>query len=1032
MTKSPFTRHGERAGDLLELIHSDVDTPGLASLDRITLALRLSYRNDSGSIWSARLVLQTVRNSACRTVDRDLPAVDHGLCSGFGSETVHRGIPSWLTVDRPGGDRWTGRGPVYRALQSIYGLKQASRSWNICFHETVIGFGFERNSDESCVYKKVSGSAVVFLALYVDDILLIGNNIPTLTTVKTWLSKSFSMKDLGDASYALGIRNYRDRSQKLLGLSQKEVERMRNVPYASAIRSIMYAMVCRRPDVAFSLSVTSRYQSNPGESHWTAVKNILKYFRRTKDAFLAGYVFCLNGGAVTWKSYKQNTTADSTKEAEYMAAAEAAKEGVWLKNFITELGVVRSIKNPISLFCDNNGAIAQAKEPRSHQKTKHIKRKRIAIQTRSGEKARTVQRMSQAAGNDGQPVLEGVPEHRGDLAVALHQDSAYDWWKRVGADVPEPVQWATFDRLFHEEYILEHFTEAKREEFLKFTHGELTLPEYRKKFDKLVGFGQDLVSTMEKRCKRFMEGLRPDLSAHLITAPRVDINTLFKHALDMNAALIKKAEYEQMQGAPATPSRPPPPRRRGPVARGPLQHLAAPTRARRLRQRQRSHPRPFRRRARAQMGFATRSATIVGAGTRESAGSLRVYALGVARPGISVEIVRRIRVRHSHLHQLPQLQQRNPHIARTLIDPGSTLSYVCMPMPVMPNIPREDLDNPVIVSNPLGHSLRLTHVYHDCPLVVQGKTFPASLIELPHREFDVILGMDWLTANQAVVDCGAHTVRLRAEDGSDVLIRGELLPKAPEFISYIHARRLIRKKCEAFFCIVRDTHQEAPSRGDIPTPTLQQQIASAQGSDDFCIQTVELVSRGEKPDFAVRDGSLPMVQGMSLSKTQGASTPEEVERMRNVPYASDIGSIMYVMVCKRPDVAFSLSVTSRYQSNPGESHWTAVKNILKYFRRTKDAFLAGYVFCLNGGAVTWKSYKQNTTADSTKEAEYMAAAEAAKEGVWLKNFITGLGVVPSIKNPIPLFCDNNGAIAHAKEPWSHEKTKHIVRRYHII
>ncbi|VFQ67784.1 unnamed protein product [Cuscuta campestris] len=240
---------------------------------------------------------------------------------------------------------------------------------------------------------------------------LLGNDIPTLTTVKTWLSKSFSMKDLGDASYALGIRIYRDRSRKLLGTSlsktqgaftPEEVERMRNVPYASAIGSIMYAMVCTRPNVSFALSVTSRYQSNPGESHWTAMKNILKYFRRTKDAFLvygrkeelsivgytdarfqtdrdhfksqAGYVFFLNGGAVTWKSYKQDTTADSTTEGEYMAAAEATKEGVWLNNFITELGVVPSIKNPIPLFCDNNGAIAQVKEPRSHQKTKHIVR----------------------------------------------------------------------------------------------------------------------------------------------------------------------------------------------------------------------------------------------------------------------------------------------------------------------------------------------------------------------------------------------------------------------------------------------------------------------------------------------------------------------------------------------------------------------------------------------------------------------------------------------------------------------------------
>ncbi|VFQ98070.1 unnamed protein product [Cuscuta campestris] len=104
------------------------------------------------------------------------------------------------------------------------------------------------------------------------------------------------------------------------------------------------------------------------------------------------------------------------------------------------------------------------------------------------------------------------------------------------------------------------------------------------------------------------------------------------------------------------------------------------------------------------------------------------------------------------------------------------------------------------------------------------------------------------------------------------------------------------------------------------------------------------------------------------------------------------------------------------------------------FQNDRDDFKsqAGYVICLNGGAVTWKSYKQDTTADSTIEEEYMAAAEAAKEGVWLKNFITELGVVPSIKNPIPLFCDNNGAIAQAKEPQSHQKTKHIVRRYHII
>ncbi|GJV61101.1 retrotransposon protein, putative, ty1-copia subclass [Tanacetum coccineum] len=95
---------------------------------------------------------------------------------------------------------------VCKLQKAIYGLKQASRSWNLCFHKKVTQFGFSRSEDESCIYVKVSESVVVFLVLYVDDILLIGNNIPTLQSVKDWLGKCFAMKDLGDAAYILGIR----------------------------------------------------------------------------------------------------------------------------------------------------------------------------------------------------------------------------------------------------------------------------------------------------------------------------------------------------------------------------------------------------------------------------------------------------------------------------------------------------------------------------------------------------------------------------------------------------------------------------------------------------------------------------------------------------------------------------------------------------------------------------------------------------------------------------------------------------------
>ena len=109
---------------------------------------------------------------------------------------------------------------IFKLRKSIYGLMQASRSWNLHFDEVVKGFGFIKNEEEPCVYKKASGSALVFLVLYVDDILLIGNNIQMLETVKSSLKKSFSMKDLGEATYILGIKIYRDRSKRLIGLSQ--------------------------------------------------------------------------------------------------------------------------------------------------------------------------------------------------------------------------------------------------------------------------------------------------------------------------------------------------------------------------------------------------------------------------------------------------------------------------------------------------------------------------------------------------------------------------------------------------------------------------------------------------------------------------------------------------------------------------------------------------------------------------------------------------------------------------------------------
>ncbi|KAL0347852.1 UNVERIFIED_CONTAM: Retrovirus-related Pol polyprotein from transposon TNT 1-94 [Sesamum calycinum] len=130
-------------------------------------------------------------------------------------------------------------------------------------------------------------------------------------------------------------------------------------------------------------------------------------------------------------------------------------------------------------------------------------------------------------------------------------------------------------------------------------------------------------------------------------------------------------------------------------------------------------------------------------------------------------------------------------------------------------------------------------------------------------------------------------------------------------------------------------------------------------------------------------GFLPVRHRVKLSKTQSPKIDEEIRKMCEIPYTSAVGSIYFV-------------------------------------------------FKLNSGVVAWKSSKQDTIADSTTEVEYIAASEAAKEAVWIKNYIQELGVVPSIVKPIVIFCDNNGAIAHVKEPISHHKSKHIFRHYHLL
>ncbi|GKD32869.1 retrotransposon protein, putative, ty1-copia subclass [Tanacetum coccineum] len=151
-------------------------------------------------------------------------------------------------------------------------------------------------------------------------------------------------------------------------------------------------------------------------------------------------------------------------------------------------------------------------------------------------------------------------------------------------------------------------------------------------------------------------------------------------------------------------------------------------------------------------------------------------------------------------------------------------------------------------------------------------------------------------------------------------------------------------------------------------------------------------------------GSIPMQEKIRLSKSQGASTPTELKRMQNVPYASAVGDL----------------------------HWTTVKNILKYLRNTKDMFLTGYVFVLNGGVVDWKSAKQSIFATSSAEAEYIVVYDASKEAVWVRKFIFGLGVVPIIEEPINMCCDNTGVIDIANESAINKGARYFRAKVHYL
>eukprot|EP00253_Pinus_taeda_P032806 PITA_32806 len=178
-----------------------------------------------------------------------------------------------------------------------------------------------------------------------------------------------------------------------------EREQMKNIPYASAVRSLMYAQVCTRPNIAFVVGMLGRYQSDP-DSNFAGCVNSCKS--------TSGYIFMMAGGVVSWRSVKQTLIATSTMEVEFVSYSKATLHGVWLKSFIYGLKIMDSISKSLRMYCDNSAAVFMAKNNKSGSRNKHIDIKYLAIRERVKEKKVVIERVSTEL-MIADPLTKGMP-----------------------------------------------------------------------------------------------------------------------------------------------------------------------------------------------------------------------------------------------------------------------------------------------------------------------------------------------------------------------------------------------------------------------------------------------------------------------------------------------------------------------------------------------------------------------------------------------------------------------------------------------
>lgn len=269
-------------------------------------------------------------------------------------------------------------------------------------------------------------NTVIYLALYVDDDLVLSPSINAIEDLLTNLKTCFKIT-MDNAEEFVGVQIVREKdkikinqapyikrllerfnmnnakpvktpSEPGVYLQTSDSDIKTKYPYREAVGSLIFLSTVSRPDICFAVNQVSRFINNPNEKHWQAVKRILRYLKGTIDFVItyektnsvfklvgytdsdyagcietrkstSGYIFMLGNAPITWSSQRQSVVALSTTEAEYIALALGAKEAMWLKSLLHELGFDQ---RPVELNVDNQSAIKLAKNPEFHKRTKHI------------------------------------------------------------------------------------------------------------------------------------------------------------------------------------------------------------------------------------------------------------------------------------------------------------------------------------------------------------------------------------------------------------------------------------------------------------------------------------------------------------------------------------------------------------------------------------------------------------------------------------------------------------------------------------